>query len=175
MGRTYGCAIWPNTYAVLGRGATQKRASAKDLPVALSINRVTLVGRLGRDPEIRQTGNGVSVANLSVATTMRWTDKSGARQERTSWHRCVAWDKLADLAQQILHTGSLCFLEGELMYHEYTDKQGIKRMQAQVRVEQIVALDSAKDREAFGQGGRVKAEPVSVRDEPWRTEDDMPF
>lgn len=144
--------------------------------MALSINRVTLVGRLGKDPEVRQTNDGVPVANFSVATTKRWTDKHGARQERTTWHKAVVWDRLSDLATQVLFRGSLCYLEGELMNSEYTDKDGVKRYKSEIRVDQLVAMDTAKQREAAGHdGSKVRAEPVTTRDSGWGHDDEPPF
>lgn len=143
--------------------------------MALSINRVTLVGRIGRDPEVRTTPSGHKVANLSVATQSRWTDKSGARQERTTWHKATAWSQLAEIAERVLTKGSLCYLDGELIYSEYTDKDGVVRQKAEVRLDQIVALGAGKDREAGPRGTPVYADPVTVREPGWGDNDEPPF
>lgn len=143
--------------------------------MALSLNRLQLIGNLGRDPEVKTTPAGGKVAKLSLATKTRWTDKQGQRKERVTWHALVAWDRLADLVEQICHRGQRCFAEGELTIEQYEDGQGVARQKAVVRLQQIIALDSAKDREAGGfNGDAVRAEPISQRDEPY-TADDMPF
>lgn len=143
--------------------------------MALSVNRVTLVGRLGAEPEVRQTPNGSDVANLSVATKKRWVDKAGAVQERTTWHKCVCWAQMAQMAAQILAKGSLVYLDGELVQSEYTDRDGNPRQRTEVRVDQFVAMESGKDRAAYGKGGPVRTPPVTVRDPGWETQDDAPF
>ena len=79
-----------------------------------AINKVILVGNLGADPEMNSANNGTQVANLSLATSEQWTDKSGERQERTEWHRLVLWDKLADVAARFLKKGSQIYVEGKL-------------------------------------------------------------
>jgi single-strand DNA-binding protein len=93
----------------------------------MSVNKVILVGRLGRDPETRFTGGGQAVANFSVATDETYKDKNGERQKRTEWHKIVVWGKQAEIAQQYLKKGSLIFIEGRIQSREWQDKEGQKR------------------------------------------------
>ena len=93
----------------------------------MSVNKVILVGRLGRDPETRYTGGGQAVANFSVATDESYKDKNGEKQKRTEWHKIVVWGKQAEIAQQYLKKGSLIFIEGRIQSREWQDKEGQKR------------------------------------------------
>jgi single-strand DNA-binding protein len=93
----------------------------------MSVNKVILVGRLGRDPETRYTSGGQAVANFSVATDESYKDRNGERQKRTEWHKIVAWGKQAEIAQQYLKKGSLIFIEGRIQSREWQDKEGQKR------------------------------------------------
>jgi len=93
----------------------------------MSVNKVILVGRLGRDPETRYTGGGQAVANFSLATDEIYKDRNGERQKRTEWHKIVVWGKQAEIAQQYLKKGSLIFLEGRIQSREWQDKEGQKR------------------------------------------------
>ncbi len=93
----------------------------------MSVNKVILVGRLGRDPETRYTGGGQAVANFSLATDESYKDRNGERQKRTEWHKIVVWGKQAEIAQQYLKKGSLVFIEGRIQSREWTDKEGQKR------------------------------------------------
>jgi single-strand DNA-binding protein len=93
----------------------------------MSVNKVILVGRLGRDPETRYTGGGQAVANFSVATDESYKDKNGERQKRTEWHRITAWGKLAEICQQYLKKGTMVYIEGRIQSREWQDKEGQKR------------------------------------------------
>src|SRR5271170_1353229 len=93
----------------------------------MSVNKVILVGRLGRDPEVRFTSSGQPVANFSMATDETFKDRSGERQKRTEWHKIVVWGKQAEIAQQYLKKGSQIFLEGRIQSREWTDKENQKR------------------------------------------------
>jgi single-strand DNA-binding protein len=93
----------------------------------MSVNKVILVGHLGSDPETRYLDGGQAVCNFSVATDETYKDKATERQKRTEWHRCVAWGKQAETAQQYLKSGSLIYLEGKIQSREYKDKAGQKR------------------------------------------------
>jgi len=99
------------------------------------LNRVMLIGNLGRDPEIRYTKEGVPVATFTIATNEYYRDRSGEKVVRTEWHRIVVWRKLAEWAGQYLSKGKQVFVEGKIRTREYDDKNGIKR-----RVTEIVAL-----------------------------------
>ncbi len=93
----------------------------------MSVNKVILVGRLGRDPETRYTGAGQAVGNFSVATDESYKDRNGEKQKRTEWHKIVVWGKQAEIAQQYLKKGSLVFIEGRIQSREWQDKEGQKR------------------------------------------------
>ena len=107
-----------------------------------SLNKVLLIGRLGKDPEIRYTTDGSPVANFSLATSDFWTDKGGTRQERTEWHNIVAWTKLADLSKRYLVKGRQVYIEGRLRTREWDDRDGNKRRTVEIIASQLVLLGS---------------------------------
>ena len=107
-----------------------------------SLNKVLLIGNLGRDPEIRYTNAGSAVANYSIATTDRWTSKNGDKQERTEWHDIVAFDRLGDLCQNYLTAGSSIHVEGRLQTKSWEDPQGLKKYRTEVVATAIQFLDS---------------------------------
>ena len=107
-----------------------------------NLNKVTLIGRLGQDPEIRYTQSGNAVANATMATNDYWTDKQGEKQERTEWHSLVFWGKLADLAQSYLKKGSQVYVEGRLQTRDWEDQQGQKHFKTEVVATTIQFLDS---------------------------------
>ncbi len=98
----------------------------------MSVNKVIIVGRLGQEPELRYTPSGAAVCNFSVATSEYWNDKNGQKQERTEWHRVVAWGKTAELCNQYLAKGSQCFLEGKLQTRSWDDNSGQKKYTTEV-------------------------------------------
>lgn len=91
------------------------------------INKVTLLGHLGSDPEIRTTESDKKVVNLSLATTERWTDDTGTKKESTQWHNIVFWGKQAEIVAQYTKKGDRFYCEGRIEYRDYTDKEGLKR------------------------------------------------
>ena len=91
------------------------------------VNKVILIGRLGRDPEMRYTGDGTPVSNFTLATDESYTDKAGERQKKTEWHKIVAWKKLAENCAKLLKKGSLCYVEGKLQTRSWDDRDGNKR------------------------------------------------
>lgn len=93
----------------------------------MSLNKVILIGRLGRDPETRYMPNGDAVCNFSIATSESWKDQSGQKKERTEWHAITMYRKLAEIAAQYLKKGSQVYLEGKIQSRKYTDKQGVER------------------------------------------------
>jgi len=118
--------------------------------MAGSINKVTLVGNLGRDPEIRHTATGQKIAHLSVATSETWKDKSGERQERTEWHRVVIFNaNLADFSERYLKKGSKVYVEGALQTRKFTDQSGQDRYTTEVVLGafrgELVVLDGRSD------------------------------
>ncbi len=119
----------------------------------MSVNKVILVGRLGRDPETRYTGGGQAVANFSMATDETYKDKNGERQKRTEWHKIVVWSKLAEIAQQYLKKGSLLYLEGRIQTREWQDKEGQKRTTAEIVATNFRMLGGRAEGAAAGGGG----------------------
>jgi single-strand DNA-binding protein len=118
----------------------------------MSVNKVILVGRLGRDPETRYTGGGQAVANFSVATDETYKDKNGERQKRTEWHKIVVWGKQAEIAQQYLKKGSLIFIEGRIQSREWQDKEGQKRTSFEIVASNFRMLGGRADAAAAGAG-----------------------
>jgi single-strand DNA-binding protein len=116
----------------------------------MSVNKVILVGRLGRDPETRFTGGGQAVANFSVATDESYKDKNGERQKRTEWHKIVVWGKQAEIAQQYLKKGSLVFIEGRIQSREWQDKEGQKRTSFEIVATNFRMLGGRGDGAAGG-------------------------
>lgn len=135
-----------------------------------SLNKVMIIGRLGKDPEVRYTTSGQNVASINVATDFKWTNKAGEKQEKTEWHRVKAWGKLGDLVAQYLAKGSQVCVEGRLETSEYTDKTGVKKWSTEIVADEIVFLGSKGDGAARGAGGLgASAGPREAR------QDDIPF
>ena len=107
-----------------------------------SINKVILVGNLGKDPELRYTNGGTAVTNFSLATSENFTDRSGQKQERTEWHRIVAWGKTAEFCGEYLTKGRKIYLEGKIQTREWTDKEGVKKYSTEIVANDIQFLDS---------------------------------
>jgi single-strand DNA-binding protein len=118
----------------------------------MSVNKVILVGRLGRDPETRYTSGGQAVANFSVATDESYKDRNGERQKRTEWHKIVVWGKQAEIAQQYLKKGSLIFIEGRIQSREWQDKEGQKRTSFEIVASSFRMLGGRADAAAAGAG-----------------------
>jgi single-strand DNA-binding protein len=126
----------------------------------MSVNKVILVGRLGRDPETRYTGGGQAVANFSVATDESYKDKNGERQKRTEWHKIVVWGKQAEIAQQYLKKGSLIFIEGRIQSREWQDKEGQKRTSFEIVASNFRMLGGRSENAAAATaGGGAGARP----------------
>jgi len=129
----------------------------------MSVNKVILVGRLGRDPETRYTGGGQAVANFSVATDETYKDRNGERQKRTEWHKIVVWGKQAEIAQQYLKKGSLVFIEGRIQSREWQDKEGQKRTSFEIVANNFRMLGGRGDAAGGGaRGGGGDAEDVGA-------------
>jgi single-strand DNA-binding protein len=116
-----------------------------------SVNKVILVGNVGRDPELRYTPGGAAVAQFSLATTENWTAKTGEKQERTEWHRVVVWGKMAEIVNQYVKKGRQVYVEGSLQTRQWDDRNGQKRTTTEVKALQVVFLGRA---EGGGGGGR---------------------
>ena len=109
------------------------------------VNKVILIGNLGADPEVRRTRDNTAVADLRLATTEVWNDRSGQRQERTEWHRVVVWHKQAEFAKQYLHKGSKVYVEGRLQTRSWDDQSGQKRYTTEVVANDLQSLDPRGD------------------------------
>ena len=145
-----------------------------------SLNKVLLIGRLGKDPEIRYTPEGSPVASFSLATSENWTDKNGTRQERTEWHNIVAWNKLADICKQFLSKGRQVYIEGRIQSREYTDREGVKKRITEIIASQMVMLGSRpQGAEAGVQPMEPVARPATDADQAFGdsgiTDSDIPF
>jgi len=119
-----------------------------------SVNRVILVGRLGKDPEIRSTPGGTSVAKFTIATDEKFTDRQGEKQERTEWHNIVAWGKLAEICGQYLRKGKLVFIEGSIRTDSWEDKEsGQKKYRTEIIAQNMQMLDRRGDEEGGSGSG----------------------
>lgn len=134
-----------------------------------SINKVILVGRVGRDPEIRQMQSGKSVVNLSLATTSKRKDAGGNFIEDTQWHRVTAYDKLADIIGQYVHKGSLIYIEGSIKYGKFTDKDGNEKNTTDIIAGQLQMLGGKS--ESHGEE-RPQRRQEAQQELP---EEDLPF
>jgi len=112
--------------------------------MAGTYNKVILIGRLGRDPELRYTQTGMPVANFPLATDESFVDRDGNRQERTEWHRIVVWDKQAETVANYLSKGRLVLVEGSIYTRKWQDSQGQDRYTTEIRAQRVIFLDSQK-------------------------------
>lgn len=129
-----------------------------------SLNKVTLIGNLGADPEIRTTPNGSKVAQFSLATSRSWTSASGEKQEKTEWHKCVAWNGkakgsgLADVIERYTKKGDKLYVEGEIQYRQYEDKDKQTRYVTEINVREILLLGGGRG----GEGGFESSRPAKA-------------
>jgi single-strand DNA-binding protein len=133
------------------------------------VNKAVLIGRLGADPEVRYTPDGLMVTNLRLATSERWKDKNGERAERTEWHRIVTFGKLAEICGNYLSKGSLIYIEGRIQTRSWEDKDGIKRYTTEIVALNMQMLESK---------GQIKDQEVAPPPLPGSEsvpEDDVPF
>src|SRR3954453_14950206 len=119
-----------------------------------SVNKVILVGNLGRDAELRYTPGGSPVATINLATTEIWNDKAGQRQEKTEWHRVVLWGKTAETLNEYLVKGKQIYVEGRLQTRQWDDKDGNKRYTTEIRGDRVVLLSGGGGGGMGGGGGR---------------------
>ncbi len=136
-----------------------------------SLNKVMLIGNLGKDPELKYTPSGVAVATFSMATSEQWKDQDGNAQERTEWHNIVAWRKLAEIVGEYMKKGKKVYVEGKLQTRNY-EKDGVKRYITEIVADQIIMLDGAGQRSTGSGSVSEEAAPVSS-DAP--KDDDLPF
>lgn len=125
----------------------------------LGVNKVILIGNLGKDPELRYTPGGQPAANFSLATTERWTDKNGQRQERTEWHNIVAWGRLAELVSQYLKKGRAAYVEGRITTRSWDDRDGNKKYKTEIVASQVQFLSSGGPAAAGEAGAAQEGAP----------------
>jgi len=148
-----------------------------------SVNKVILVGNLGRDAELRYTPGGAAVATLNLATTEVWNDRSNQRQEKTEWHRVILWGKQAESLQEYLTKGKQIYIEGRLQTRQWDDKDGNKRYTTEIKADRVTLLGGGGGGGRGGGGGgsmtdRGSSQMSGGGDEPPMepiSEDDIPF
>lgn len=123
----------------------------------MDLNRATILGRLTRDPEVKTTPTGRSVATLGIATNRVWTDQSGAKQEKVEFHNCVLWGKIAEIAGQYLSKGRRIYVEGRLQTRDWTGTDGVKRYRTEIIVDNMIMLDGPRGQAS----GTTQAEQVA--------------
>ena len=145
-----------------------------------SVNKVILVGNLGADPEVRYTPSGTAVANFSLATTDQWTNKDGGKEEKTEWHRIVAFGRLGEICGEYLHKGSKVYIEGKIQTRKWQDQSGADRYSTEVVLRpyrsELTMLDGR------GEGGAMPSQPDQGgyasggdRDPIGQMDDEIPF
>ena len=143
-----------------------------------SVNKVILVGNLGRDAELRYTPGGAAVSTLNLATTEVWNDRSNQRQEKTEWHRVILWGKQAESLQEYLTKGKQIYIEGRLQTRQWDDKDGNKRYTTEIKADRVTLLGGGSGGGRGGSMDRGGSQMAGGGDEPPMepiTEDDIPF
>lgn len=138
--------------------------------MANGVNKVILIGNLGKDPELRYTPNGTAVASFSIATNERWKDKEGNFQDHTEWHRIVAWRKLAETVGEYLKKGSQVYIEGKLRTRTWEDQNGTKRTTTEIVADSMQMLGRRE-----GVSSADVATPPASSDDEMTSNDDLPF
>ena len=143
-----------------------------------SLNKATLIGNLGADPEVRSTANGTKVATLSVATSRQWTTPGGERQEKTEWHRVVLWNNqkggLADIAEKFLHKGDKVYVEGRIEYRTWEDKEGNTRYTTEINARELLMLSGRGGASDDAPAPRARAAQAVVAETKAESYDDFP-
>lgn len=154
--------------------------------MAKSLNRAQLIGNVGKEPEVRKTGTGTKVAEFSIATGRQWTGQDGQKKEKTEWHRCVAWDKLAAIVESYVGKGDRLYVEGEIQYRSY-EKDGDTRYVTEIVVQNLVMLGGNGEREERPTTPKQQARRDSYQPDPgakrqaeeafgpFDDDDDLPF
>ena len=139
------------------------------------LNKVLLIGNLGRDPELRYTQSGQAVANFTLATNESWTNRNGEREERTEWHRIVAWAKLAEICGEHLSKGKQVYIEGRLQTREWEDKEGNKRHTTEIKADRLLMLGSRGDSGGYTPPADSPTSGPPSGTPPGPGSDDIPF
>lgn len=139
------------------------------------INKAIIVGNLGADPDLRHTGTGKAVCNLSIATSEQWTDRDGNRQESTQWHKVNVWDRAAEACDRYLSKGSQVYVEGSIQYRTYTDRDGVERKVTEIRAARVLFLSGGSGGGGGGRGGYDEPPPHNPPPRDDDGTDDIPF
>lgn len=139
--------------------------------MAEGINKVILIGNLGQDPELRHTGSGTAVCNLSLATNESYKDRDGNRVDKTEWHRVVAWGRLAETCDQYLEKGRQVYVEGSLQTREWEDRDGNSRQTTEIKARTVQFLSGS---DSGGQRGSSRP-PTPDETQRFESDDDLPF
>ena len=139
-----------------------------------SVNKVILLGNLGRDPELKYTPSGSAVANFTIATNETWKDKDGQKQEHTEWHRIVVWGKLAEICGEYLHKGRQVYVEGSIRTRTYKDREGVEKSVTEIKADSMVMIGKG---DGPAKGGERPAERggAAGEKEPEYSDEDIPF
>ena len=157
-----------------------------EIRMAGSINKVILIGRLGKDPEVKYTPSGAAVAKFSIATDESFKDRTGEQQKRTEWHNIVAWNKLAEICGEYLTKGKQVYVEGSIRSHQYQDQAGNKRTAYEIIARDMQMLGSKADSDRMPSGNMERSSPERPAPgpgpaehvpppEPEISDDDIPF
>ncbi len=141
----------------------------------MNLNKAMVIGNLTRDPEVRTTTTGKSVASFAVATNEVWKDASGTRQEKAEYHNVVAWGKLAEICQQYLHKGKKIYIEGRLQTSEWTGKDGVKRYKTEIVADNMIMLDNKGAAPTGGKSTAPTEANQEISTEPEIKMEDIPF
>ncbi len=141
------------------------------------LNKVMLIGNLGRDPEIRYTQGGTAVATFTVATTEKFKGKDGQMQDQTEWHRIVAWSRLAEICGEYLHKGSKVYIEGKLQTRKWTDQNGNEKFTTEIIAREMKMLSprGSSDQDSYGGGYGDPSFPDTPPQGMMGTGEDVPF
>lgn len=142
------------------------------------LNKATIIGNLGADPDVRYTPTGKQITSFSVATTDKWRDQQGEMQESTEWHRIITWGRLAEICAEYLLKGSRVYIEGKIQTRKWTDNNNVDRYTTEIIAREMKML-SAKNSSGSASGSRHVPDPDSPLDEqppiPYSEGDDVPF
>lgn len=139
------------------------------------LNKVILIGNLGRDPEVRYTPSGLAIANFSIATSENWANKNGEKETRTEWHRIVAFGKLGEICGEYLSRGKQVYIEGRLQTREWEDKEGIKRYTTEIVASQMLMLGAKDSIDAARSSANMQKSDMPAPSFPNAPDDDIPF
>lgn len=139
------------------------------------VNKVILIGRLGADPEIRYTPSGAEVATFRIATSESWTNKSGEKEERTEWHRIVAWRGLAKICGEYLNKGKLVYVEGRLRTRSWEDRDGNKRTTTEIEATDMKMLGGVGEASRKAKEAEPESGPPATKEPATKEEEDIPF